>query len=346
VSPEGDGAAPRLARLIERFGSIPLSLFMAEANAHYYATRDPLGVDGDFTTAPEISQMFGELIGLWAADLIMRSPVPEAVELVELGPGRGTLAADALRSMLQFGPAPAIHLVETSPVLRDLAAVRVPYARFHYEIATLPTNAPLVIIANEFFDALPIRQIVQTEGGWRERQVAFSGDRFVPVPGLVPLDMAVPEVWRGEPVGTIIEQAPAATAIIADLGQRLMQQGGSMLIIDYGYGHSQPGDTLQAISRHQFSDPFAAPGNQDLTAHVDFGALEAAARGEGLSVFGPVGQGDFLRALGIEARAAKLGGAAVAAQLHRLTAAEAMGDMFKVMALTPPDWSAPEGFAG
>jgi NADH dehydrogenase [ubiquinone] 1 alpha subcomplex assembly factor 7 len=342
---EGGAAATRLARLIEKFGSIALSLFMADANGHYYATRDPLGVDGDFTTAPEISQIFGELIGLWAADLAIRAQSEKAIHYAELGPGRGTLAADARRAMANFDIAPPIHLVETSPVLRDLAAVRLPDAQFHYDIATLPTDAPLLIIANEFFDALPIRQIMRTTSGWRERQVAYTGDRFVPVPGLVPLDSVVPAAWQDSPVGTIIEQAPVASAIIADLAQRLVQQGGAMLIVDYGYTSSQPGDTLQAIARHGFADPFTAPGEQDLTAHVDFAALKAAAEAEGLIVHGPVGQGDFLRALGADARAAALGGEAVAAQVHRLTAAEEMGTLFKVMALTAPGWPVPEGFA-
>jgi NADH dehydrogenase [ubiquinone] 1 alpha subcomplex assembly factor 7 len=344
VSPDS-GVTRRLARLIDRFGSIPLSLFMAEANAHYYATRDPLGVDGDFTTAPEISQMFGELIGLWGVDLLVRAGATSQAQWAELGPGRGTLSVDALRAMAAHAVAPAVHLVETSPVLRDLAAVRLPTAQFHYDIAALPTDAPLLIIANEFFDALPIRQIMRTVGGWRERQVAYTGDRFVPVPGLVPLDTAIPQQWRDEPIGTIFEQSPAATAIMADLAQRLAVQGGAMLLIDYGYAVSQPGDTLQAISRHGFADPFAAPGEQDLTAHVDFGALKDAAETEGLTAHGPVGQGDFLRALGIDARAASLGGAAIAEQLQRLTEADEMGTLFKVMAVCAPDWPKPEGFA-
>lgn len=345
MSPDTGAAGSRLARLIERFGSIPLSLFMAEANSHYYATRDPLGVDGDFTTAPEISQMFGELIGLWAADLALRADAADRVQWVELGPGRGTLSADALRAMAGFGVAPPVHLVETSPVLRDLAAVRLPEARFHNEIATLPEDAPLLIVANEFFDALPIRQIMRTPGGWRERQVAFTGERFVPVPGLVPLDAAIPVAWRDQPPGTIIEQAPAGTAIVADLAARIARQGGAILIVDYGYDESQPGDTLQAIARHGFADPFAAPGEQDLTAHVDFCALSHAAIGEGIERHGPVGQGDFLRALGIKARAAALGSDAVAGQLARLIDADQMGMLFKVMALTAPTWPKPEGFA-
>lgn len=345
MSPEKSAAAFRLARLIERFGSIPLSLFMAEANGHYYATRDPLGVDGDFTTSPEISQMFGELIGLWAADLAMRAGAAAQVQWVELGPGRGTLSADALRAMAGFGVTPPVHLVEASPVLRDLAAVRLPHAQFHKEVATLPDDGPLIVIANEFFDALPIRQVVRTTSGWRERQVAFTGERFVPVPGLIPLESAIREDWRDEPVGSIIEQAPAGTAIIADLAARIAAQGGAMLIVDYGYAVSQPGDTLQAVSRHDFADPFAAPGERDLTAHVDFAALAEAAIAEGVRVHGPIGQGDFLRALGIDARAASLGGDAITGQLQRLTDGSEMGTLFKAMALTAAAWPTPEGFA-
>lgn len=346
MSRDSRTAAARIARLIDRVGSIPLSLYMAEANGAYYATRDPLGVDGDFTTAPEISQMFGELIGLWAADLMMRSGMAQQAVWVELGPGRGTLSDDALRAMAGFGLTPAVHLVETSPVLRDLAAMRLPQAQFHYDIATLPSDVPLIIIANEFFDALPIRQIMRTEGGWRERQVARLDERFVPVPGLMPLDAAIPAAWQADPVGTIIEQCPVGAAIMADLSHRIARQGGAMLVADYGYTVSQPGNTLQAIARHQFADAFAAPGQQDLTAHVDFAALASAARAEGLVVHGPAAQGVFLRALGIDQRAAALGGGdAIDGQVGRLTDAALMGELFKMLAVTAPNWPTPEGFA-
>ncbi len=346
MSPEAGGAAAlRLARLIDRFGSIPLSLYMAEANAAYYASRDPLGVDGDFITAPEISQMFGELIGLWAADVTARAGAQGAAHWVELGPGRGMLSADALRAAAQFGWEPQVHLVETSPVLRDLAAARLPMAQFHYELATLPEDRPLIIIANEFFDCLPIRQIMRTPGGWRERQVARLDDRFIPVDGLVPLDALVPPMWRNAPVGSIIETCPAGEAMASELAARLVKQGGVLLVIDYGYAAAQPGDTLQALARHSFASPFHAPGEQDLTAHVDFGALAKAAAAEGARSLGPVGQGAFLRALGIEARAAALGGdERVMAALDRLAGDAEMGTLFKAMAIVAPGWPQPEGF--
>ncbi|QJQ33639.1 class I SAM-dependent methyltransferase [Sphingomonas lacunae] len=324
---------------------------MAYANAHYYATRDPLGADGDFITAPEISQMFGELIGLWCADLWMRAGQPDAA-WVELGPGRGTLASDALRSMRRFGLDPAVHLVETSPVLRDQQAARVPAAVFHDDVSSLPADRPLIIVANEFFDALPIRQLVRSREGWRERVVTMDGGRFVPAIGQQPMDAAVPSLLRMQPPGTILESCPAGSAIMADLAGTLARQGGALLVIDYGYPATAPGDTLQAVKGHNHVDPFADLGEVDLTAHVDFGALAAVARGVGLRVSGPVGQGPFLRALGLDQRAnALMAGQpdrrdAIASQRDRLAEDEQMGQLFKVMAAAAPGWPVPEGFAG
>nr|MDP8994280.1 SAM-dependent methyltransferase [Pseudomonadota bacterium] len=194
--------ADRLARLIDGSGPIPVSTYMAEANAHYYATRDPLGAAGDFTTAPEISQMFGELVGLWLADLWLRAGRPDAV-FVELGPGRGTLAADALRAMRGAGLDPQVHLVEASPLLRQAQAERVPEAVWHGDAAELPEDRPLLLVANEFFDALPVRQLVATERGWHERLVAHAGGAFVPVAG--PL-IAAPLAPAAS--GTVIETSP------------------------------------------------------------------------------------------------------------------------------------------
>lgn len=342
--------AQRLERLIAQGGSIPVSLFMAYANAHYYATRDPLGADGDFITAPEISQMFGELIGLWCADLWIRAGQPD-VAWVELGPGRGTLASDALRSMRRFGLDPAVHLVETSPVLRDQQAARVPAARFHDDVSTLPGDQPLIIVANEFFDALPIRQLIRTREGWRERVVTTEGGRFVPAVGQVPMEAAVPPLLRMQPPGTILESCPSGSAIMGDLAATLARQGGAMLTIDYGYPATAPGDTLQAVKGHAHVDPFADAGEVDLTAHVDFGALGAVARAAGLRISGPVGQGPFLRALGLEQRcdalmAGQAGQAGViAAQRDRLAGDKQMGQLFKVMATSAPGWPVPEGFA-
>jgi SAM-dependent MidA family methyltransferase len=306
---------------------LPLSTFMALCNAHYYATRDPLGAGGDFTTAPEISQMFGELIGAWCADLSQRAGNPE-VRLVELGPGRGTLMVDLLRAGRAAGFAPPVHFVETSPRLRAEQAKRVPHAQWHDAFAEVPDDLPLLIVANEFFDALPIRQFVRSPDGWRERMVAPDLSTY----GGARVDALVPAGLDGD----VFETSPASHAVATEIGDRLRRRGGAALIVDYGHAGPLAGDTLQAVKAHAYADPFAGPGEADLTAHVDFTALGRAA---GVPAFGPVGQGDFLRALGIEARAAKLGDAS---GLDRLTVA--MGSLFKAMALVAPRWPTPAGF--
>ncbi len=339
----------RLRRLIELSGPVSIAAFMAEANSHYYATRDPFGIGGDFITAPEISQMFGELIGLWCVDLWLRAGSPADVHYVELGPGRGTLAKDALRAMAQAGLAPPVHFVETSPILREAQARAVPGASFHAESSILPASGPLLIIANEFFDALPVRQLVATPQGWRERMVGDDGTRLVPVAGTVPMDAAVPAALGGAPVGTIIETSPAGSAIMHDLAARIALQGGAMLVIDYGYQGPAAGDTLQALKGHRMTDPFADMGEQDLTAHVDFAALAGAAERAGLQVSGPVGQGAFLRALGLDVRAVALARAApdaaetLQSQTARLADDDQMGQLFKVLAARAPGWPEPEG---
>lgn len=353
----GGGAETEFARALRRTvatgGPIGLPAYMARANAHYYATRDPLGAAGDFTTAPEISQMFGELIGLALADAwLRRGETGTMPAYVELGPGRGTLAADATRAMRQARLTPPVHLVETSPTLRERQRAAVPQAQFHDSLNDLPTDRPLLIVANEFFDALPIRQAVMTARGWRERLVGLgdAAHPLAPVAGDRPTDAWVPEALRDAPEGTIHESAPAAHAILADLAQRLRRQGGLALIVDYGYVGPATGDTLQAVRHHRFADPFADPGENDLTAHVDFAPLAEAARAEGLSVSGPVGQGAFLTRLGIDARVAALYRAApdqaetLRAARHRLVDAQEMGTLFKVLAIAHPDWPQPEGF--
>lgn len=324
--------------------------YMAAANAHYYATRDPLGAAGDFTTAPEISQMFGELIGIWIADLWDRAGRP-AFRYAELGPGRGTLAVDALRAMARFDCVPlGVHLVETSPSLRAAQLARLPAAVHHDEIATLPDDDPFVIIANEFFDALPIHQYVATAEGWRERTVVRADGRLTPRPGDAPADEAVPSPLRAASTGTIVETAPVAAAIMQSCAFRLARQGGAMLAIDYGYSGPAAGDTLQAVKGHRFADPFADPGEVDLTAHVDFTALADAARRASVRIVGPVGQGDWLRHMGIDARLRALSTAApdrtddLTAQRDRLVDADAMGSLFQVMAVHAPAWPQPAGF--
>jgi SAM-dependent MidA family methyltransferase len=333
---------------IARDGPIGVADYIAAANQHYYASRDPLGEEGDFTTAPEISQMFGELVGLWLADLWQRAGRPAGVRYVELGPGRGTLADDALRAMRGAGLTPPVELVETSLVLRAAQRAMLPAARWHDEAEGLPEGIPLLIVANEFFDALPVRQWVKAEDGWRELVVIAQEDCFRRTAG----ELSDPPSFapREAPNGTIVEARPSGQAIAAALAQRLRAGGGAALIVDYGHDRHAAGDTLQAVSRHAFADPWAEPGARDLTAHVDFESLCDAARAEGVRVFGPVGQGNWLRAMGIDLRAASLAKAAperteeIVLARERLTAPEHMGKLFRVLALVAPNWPVPEGF--
>jgi len=349
TEPPGEAIAAR----IDAAGAITLHDYMALANAHYYAARDPLGTAGDFITAPEISQMFGEMIGLWCADLWARAGRPERIAYVELGPGRGTLAADALRAMAQAGLRPDVHFVETSPLLREAQMRAVPGARFHDSVATLPPDAALLIVANEFFDALPIRQIQRTDGGWRERVLTNDrlerGSRFLPA--LAEEPATVPAAFAGAPQGGIVELCPVGADIMRDVATRIAARGGAMLTIDYGYEGPAVGDTFQAVQAHRFADPFLDPGARDLTAHVDFIQLADAAREAGCTPSPVVEQGAFLLRLGIGARAAALAKARpdrqaeLAAALRRLTQADEMGRLFKVMAVVHPDWPSPEGCA-
>jgi NADH dehydrogenase [ubiquinone] 1 alpha subcomplex assembly factor 7 len=346
-----EGSLPdRIARAITMAGPIPLSQFMGAANAYYYATRDPLGSRGDFTTAPEISQMFGELIGLALADGWDRAGRPHA-HYVELGPGRGTLAADALRAMASAGLTPPVHFVENSPVLREAQAQAVPHAEWSLDIVGLPDDAPLLVVANEFFDALPIRQLVKTNEGWRERLVACQDTLFLPVIGNTIFDPIIPRDFLDAPSGSILETSPASIAILRALAAKLHAQGGMAIVIDYGYAGPAIGDTLQAVRGHAYANPFDDPGEADLTAHVDFGTLVEAAQAEGLVAYGPITQGAFLTALGIGARSATLAAASpdraadIETARDRLVGDEAMGELFKVIALTAPGWPAPAGFA-
>jgi SAM-dependent MidA family methyltransferase len=341
----------RLARLIDTSGPISVAQYMAEANAHYYAGRDPFGVAGDFTTAPEVSQMFGELAGLCLADLWARAGSPAEIAYVELGPGRGTLAADALRAMRSAGLRPPVHFVETSPTLRAAQAERVADAHWHHDAATLPAGIPLLIVANEFFDALPVRQLVATGHCWRERLVAHERGRFRPVAGPQVADSLIPASLRAAPPGTVLETSPAATATVRQLADLIATAGGAALIVDYGHAGTATGSTLQAVAGHAYADPWTVPGERDLTAHVDFQALGEAASTRGVRVLGPVPQGEWLKALGIDRRAAALTQGAphraeeVAAARDRLVAADQMGTLFKAMALVAPGWPHPAGFA-
>ncbi len=338
----------RLARAITLAGPMPVSQFMAAANAHYYATRDPLGAGGDFTTAPEISQMFGELIGLWCADLWDRAGRPE-IAWVELGPGRGTLAADALRAMAKAGLTPPVHFVETSPLLRAAQAERVPGATWHDAVDSLPADIALIVVANEFFDALPIRQLIRRGDGWHERLVACQDTLFLPIAGKpVPMEV-LPEPLRDAPAGSVLEISPASVGVVTTLARRIAAQGGAMLTIDYGHEGPTLGDTLQAVRGHAFANPFETPGDNDLSAHVDFTTLAAAAQAAGTVAWGPVTQRDLLGGLGIDSRATVLARAApergetILADRNRLMGD--MGTLFKALAVTHRDWPTPAAFA-
>lgn len=367
--------AAHLARRIMLDGPMTVAAFMAEALGNprfgYYVTRDPLGAAGDFVTAPEVSQMFGELVGLWMADVWMRLGAPSKVAWVELGPGRGTLTADALRALKLVPPlrqALSVHLVETSPVLRARqaqtlapAATGLAAPTWHDDLSSLPTDCPLLVAANEFFDALPVRQAQKTPEGWAEQLVdldeaatAAAGAprfRFVLEAGRGPGRAAVPGIFRDAPIGAIYEWSPACAAVAGQLATRLAAQDGAALIFDYGYSGPALGDTAQAMRRHAYVPFLDNPGEADLTAHVDFTALAEAAVGGGAAAWGPVGQGDLLRALGIDHRAQALAAAApakaadIGAAHARLTAADQMGTLFKAAAMTRRDAAAPAGFA-
>jgi NADH dehydrogenase [ubiquinone] 1 alpha subcomplex assembly factor 7 len=343
--------ADRFRRLIAAGGPISVHQFMGEANALYYASRDPLGAAGDFVTAPEISQMFGELLGLWLADAWQRAGAPGDAAYVELGPGRGTLAADALRAMAGAGLKPPVHLIEGSPALRAVQARAVPNAVFHDDLSTLSADRPLLLLANEFLDALPVRQLVRTADGWRERMVGLDEiGAFRFEAGTRPMDAAVPPNHADASEGTIIETCPGAAAVVEEVARRLARQGGVALFVDYGHLFPRTGSTLQAVRAHQKVAVFDSPAEADLTAHVDFATLADVARAAGAQVSGMGEQGTFLRSLGLEARAAHLAAHSparageLATAVDRLAGAEQMGTLFKVMALAAPGWPDGAGF--
>lgn len=337
-------------RLIASHGPISVAHFMAESNARYYGARDPLGSDGDFITAPEISQMFGELIGLWLADMWIGAGRPDPVHYIELGPGRGTLARDALRAARRYGLEPKVHFVETSAALKDIQLSLVPHAQWHHDLSTVPADGPVLIVANEFLDALPVRQLVKTEAGWRERMVDCTDGRFVFVAGDRPMDSAIPADLRSADTGTILETCPAAAANAYEIAGRLIDQGGAALLIDYGHEVSRTGSTLQALRQHRKVDPLAMPGEADLTAHVDFAALVPIAQSRGCKWLGTVTQGHWLSQMGIEMRAQSLSefapehSEAIHSAKDRLIGEGQMGALFKVMGLAGPGWPDGVGF--
>jgi NADH dehydrogenase [ubiquinone] 1 alpha subcomplex assembly factor 7 len=345
-----------LAAEIRARGPLQVARFMELASDHYYREHDPLGAAGDFVTAPEVSQMFGEILGVWLAQAWTGCGRPAPARLVELGPGRGTLMADLLRAtapVAGFRAALSIHLVERSPRLRALQAERLAGidVTWHDRIEEVP-DGPLFLIANEFLDALPAHQLVRTLENWVERRVGLAADgafAFVLDDRRSPLAGALPDAAAG----TLAELSPARTRLARQIGERLAAAGGIAVLIDYGaFADGPTGDTLQAVRGHVRADPLADPGAADLTTQVDFRALAEASCAGGAAVFGPVPQGTFLRAFGIEARALQLLERARPEQrrelrtsLFRLTDAAAMGELFKVLVLAAPDGPLPPGFS-
>ncbi len=346
-----------IRRIVAAEGPMPVSRFMALCLGHplhgYYVTRDPFGASGDFITAPEISQMFGELIGLWAAAVWEQMGAPRRIRLIELGPGRGTLMADALRATKLapgFQAAVRVHLVETSPVLRRhqkgmLAGSNMPIV-WHGDLAEIP-EGPAIVVTNEFLDALPIEQLVRTERGWHQRMIGVGTDgrlAFALHPEAMPGGQSIVPESQGEaPVGAVLELR--SDRLITEISARLLASGGAALVIDYGHVESGAGETLQAVAQHRFVGVLETPGEADLTAHVDFAALSRAAVRAGARVHGPLRQGEFLRRLGIETRAERLlrqatpsQAADIRAAVRRLTGSgpNEMGDLFKVIAIAAP----------
>lgn len=338
---------------IARTGPISLADYMADCLMHprhgYYATRDPFGAKGDFTTAPEISQMFGELIGLSLAQAWIGQGQPDAITLAELGPGRGTLMADALRAtqgVPGFHDALSVHLVETSPALRAAQAERIPQATWHDSVTTLP-DAPLFVIANEFFDALPIRQFVRDGDGWREKMVSVSEETLgFGLSDAAPVALLEDRLADTQD-GNLVETCPQLPCVTAAISTRIEQFGGCAVIIDYGDWLSL-GDTLQALKAQEYVDPLATPGEADLTAHVDFAAIAANASPAKFSRL--TTQGVFLERLGItqraQALARKLKGDALTSHIaahRRLTHPAEMGELFKVISIYPSTATPPPG---
>jgi NADH dehydrogenase [ubiquinone] 1 alpha subcomplex assembly factor 7 len=348
--------------LIASEGPISVSRYMALALSHplhgYYIKRDPLGAAGDFITAPEVSQMFGEMLGVWCAEVWRSMGEPKAVNLVEFGPGRGTLMSDLLRAarvLPPFREAVSVHLVETSPVLveRQRAALNESgaAAEWHRSFSTVP-DGPLIVIGNEFVDALPVDQFVKTDAGWHERKVGLVGDQLAfaldPAP-LSGIEEQLPARLRPAPPGAFLERALLAP--LRDAVHRIAADRGAALFIDYGHSETGFGDTLQAVRAHKVAGALENPGDADLTAHVDFEILARVATLGGLHVVGPVTQGNFLRTLGIEIRAERLkrGSEAIAKEVDaafaRLTApSPGMGELFKAVAFIHPALPTPPGF--
>ena len=350
-----------LRREIGVQGPISLARYMELCLSHpqygYYRKRDPLGQEGDFITAPEISQIFGELIGLWIVVVWQQMGRPEKTQLIELGPGRGTLMNDALRAAKiepSFSEAIQLHLVDSSETLRKIQSKRLAdYAPvWHDNLCSLP-EGPMIVIANEFFDALPIRQFERGEMGWHERLVGLRDDGRLHLVLSSPTAVStlIPEPYRNEAIGVTVEICPAAMDILSRFAAAIGCYGGAALIIDYGYDGSATGDTIQAVKRHSYCSLLETPGDTDLTAHVNFGQLIDAGTSLSTNVYGPVTQGAFLQSLGVYERAKIMMKHAdecdrgkIEVALKRLVDYREMGQLFKVLAVGRKDALPPPGF--
>lgn len=357
--------SPLTDLIVREAASRPLALarYMDLALQHpehgYYRRLDPLGKSGDFITAPEISQVFGELIGLWCADLWQKLGSPPEFLLLELGPGRGTMLADALRATRAvpgFHAALRLALLESNAALRSAQAEKLaPWQpRWLPHLHDLPP-VPSIILANEFFDALPIRQFVRAAAGWQERCVGAMPGKLAWL--MMPPDPAIAllltPAQQALPLGAYAEVSPAAQHMMQHAVQQVQRQGGALLAIDYGYAQPSGSNTLQAVAAHAYQDPLAQPGEADLTAHVDFDALAAVAHALQAQAWPLLEQGAFLQRLGIAQRVAQLAAGTDAAQqetlrsaCQRLTAPEAMGRLFKVLCVTGSPALVPAGWEG
>ena len=344
-----------LANQIAAEGPMTVAAYMEKASQVYYDSGEVFGKSGDFITAPDISQVFGELIGLWCVTAWQALGAPRHFNFVECGPGRGTLMVDALRAIAGAEPSfikeMTLHFIERSSALRKQQEAALPHfdIEWHDSIETVP-QAPSIIIGNEFLDALPIRQFVRTAEGWNERLIDWDGSQFKFITAAQP-SHDVDDTFDDAASGSVLEKSEAVESVVKQVANHSTIHDGAVLMIDYGYARSDVGDSLQAVRKHTYHDVLSDPGTADITAHVDFSMVAQAARSEGAQVFGPVEQGLWLRRLGATVRETQLSAgkskdqvAAIRNGVRRLIEPDGMGALFKVIAFASPNAGALAGF--